>query len=194
MSIHQRTSHRHKRQLINMESCRNNRLYYVYITVIILILDLSAIAKCPSKSKYDTYQIHEAMVDSTMYDMLLHKAIPALEKHTDDSFCWMFFSTKSAYARDTTANLGGAVWPIECEDTENIALYYRIPRFFCKIGSKIVFFSDSLPNIKMEENGSTIVLRYLKDNFIRGAYDPDEGKIIRTQNGYKIRFFNGDEE
>lgn len=40
----------------------------------------------------------------------------------------------------------------------------------------------------MEENGSTIVLRYLKDNFIRGAYDPDEGKIIRTQNGYKIRF------
>ncbi len=55
-------------------------------------------------------------------------------------------------------------------------------------------FSDSLPNIKMEENGSTIVLRYLKDNFIRGAYDPDEGKIIRTQNGYKIRFFNGDEE
>ncbi len=194
MSIHQRTSHRHKRQLINMESCRNNRLYYVYITVIILILDLSAIAKCPSKSKYDTYQIHEAMVDSTMYDMLLHKAIPALEKHTDDSFCWMFFSTKSAYARDTTANLVGAVWPIECEDTENIALYYRIPRFFCKIGSKIVFFSDSLPNIKMEENGSTIVLRYLKDNFIRGAYDPDEGKIIRTQNGYKIRFFNGDEE
>ena len=188
------TSHRHKRQLINMESCRNNRLYYVYITVIILILDLSAIAKCPSKSKYDTYQIHEAMVDSTMYDMLLHKAIPALEKHTDDSFCWMFFSTKSAYARDTTANLVGAVWPIECEDTENIALYYRIPRFFCKIGSKIVFFSDSLPNIKMEENGSTIVLRYLKDNFIRGAYDPDEGKIIRTQNGYKIRFFNGDEE
>lgn len=194
MSIHQRTSHRHKRQLINMESCRNNRLYYVYITVIILILDLSAIAKCPSKSKYDTYQIHEAMVDSTMYDMLLHKAIPALEKHTDDSFCWMFFSTKSAYARDTTANLVGAVWPIECEDTENIALYYRIPRFFCKIGSKIVFFSDSLPNVKMEENGSTIVLRYLKDNFIRGAYDPDEGKIIRTQNGYKIRFFNGDEE
>lgn len=194
MSIHQRTSHRHKRQLINMESCRNNRLYYVYITVIILILDLSAIAKCPSKSKYDTYQIHEAMVDSTMYDMLLHKAIPALEKHTDDSFCWMFFSTKSAYARDTTANLVGAVWPIECEDTENIALYYRIPRFFCKIGSKIVFFSDSIPNIKMEENGSTIVLRYLKDNFIRGAYDPDEGKIIRTQNGYKIRFFNGDEE
>ena len=194
MSIHQRTSHRHKRQLINMESCRNNRLYYVYITVIILILDLSAIAKCPSKSKYDTYQIHEAMVDSTMYDMLLHKAIPALEKHTDDSFCWMFFSTKSAYARDTTANLVGAVWPIECEDTENIALYYRIPSFFCKIGSKIVFFSDSLPNIKMEENGSTIVLRYLKDNFIRGAYDPDEGKIIRTQNGYKIRFFNGDEE
>lgn len=194
MSIHQRTSHRHKRQLINMESCRNNRLYYVYITVIILILDLSAIAKCPSKSKYDTYQIHEAMVDSTMYDMLLHKAIPALEKHTVDSFCWMFFSTKSAYARDTTANLVGAVWPIECEDTENIALYYRIPRFFCKIGSKIVFFSDSLPNIKMEENGSTIVLRYLKDNFIRGAYDPDEGKIIRTQNGYKIRFFNGDEE
>lgn len=194
MSIHQRTSHRHKRQLINMESCRNNRLYYVYITVIILILDLSAIAKCPSKSKYDTYQIHEAMVDSTMYDMLLHKAIPALEKHTDDSFCWMFFSTKSTYARDTTANLVGAVWPIECEDTENIALYYRIPRFFCKIGSKIVFFSDSLPNIKMEENGSTIVLRYLKDNFIRGAYDPDEGKIIRTQNGYKIRFFNGDEE
>lgn len=194
MSIHQRTSHRHKRQLKNMESCRNNRLYYVYITVIILILDLSAIAKCPSKSKYDTYQIHEAMVDSTMYDMLLHKAIPALEKHTDDSFCWMFFSTKSAYARDTTANLVGAVWPIECEDTENIALYYRIPRFFCKIGSKIVFFSDSLPNIKMEENGSTIVLRYLKDNFIRGAYDPDEGKIIRTQNGYKIRFFNGDEE
>lgn len=194
MSIHQRTSHRHKRQLINMESCRNIRLYYVYITVIILILDLSAIAKCPSKSKYDTYQIHEAMVDSTMYDMLLHKAIPALEKHTDDSFCWMFFSTKSAYARDTTANLVGAVWPIECEDTENIALYYRIPRFFCKIGSKIVFFSDSLPNIKMEENGSTIVLRYLKDNFIRGAYDPDEGKIIRTQNGYKIRFFNGDEE
>lgn len=194
MSIHQRTSHRHKRQLINMESCRNNRLYYVYITVIILILDLSAIAKCPSKSKYDTYQIHEAMVDSTMYDMLLHKAIPALEKHTDDSFCWMFFSTKSAYARDTTANLVGAVWPIECEDTENIALYYRIPRFFCKIGSKIVFFSDTLPNIKMEENGSTIVLRYLKDNFIRGAYDPDEGKIIRTQNGYKIRFFNGDEE
>lgn len=194
MSIHQRTSHRHKRQLINMESCRNNRLYYVYITVIILILDLSAIAKCPSKSKYDTYQIHEAMVDSTMYDMLLHKAIPALEKHTDDSFCWMFFSTKSAYARDTTANLVGAVWPIECEDTENIVLYYRIPRFFCKIGSKIVFFSDSLPNIKMEENGSTIVLRYLKDNFIRGAYDPDEGKIIRTQNGYKIRFFNGDEE
>lgn len=194
MSIHQRTSHRHKRQLINMESCRNNRLYYVYITVIILILDLSAIAKCPSKSKYDTYQIHEAMVDSTMYDILLHKAIPALEKHTDDSFCWMFFSTKSAYARDTTANLVGAVWPIECEDTENIALYYRIPRFFCKIGSKIVFFSDSLPNIKMEENGSTIVLRYLKDNFIRGAYDPDEGKIIRTQNGYKIRFFNGDEE
>lgn len=194
MSIHQRTSHRHKRQLINMESCRNNRLYYVYITVIILILDLSAIAKCPSKSKYDTYQIHEAMVDSTMYDMLLHKAIPALEKHTDDSFCWMFFSTKSAYARDTTANLVGAVWPIECEDTENIALYYRIPRFFCKIGSKIVFFSDSLPNIKMEGNGSTIVLRYLKDNFIRGAYDPDEGKIIRTQNGYKIRFFNGDEE
>ncbi len=194
MSIHQRTSHRHKRQLINMESCRNNRLYYVYITVIILILHLSAIAKCPSKSKYDTYQIHEAMVDSTMYDMLLHKAIPALEKHTDDSFCWMFFSTKSAYARDTTANLVGAVWPIECEDTENIALYYRIPRFFCKIGSKIVFFSDSLPNIKMEENGSTIVLRYLKDNFIRGAYDPDEGKIIRTQNGYKIRFFNGDEE
>ena len=194
MSIHQRTSHLHKRQLINMESCRNNRLYYVYITVIILILDLSAIAKCPSKSKYDTYQIHEAMVDSTMYDMLLHKAIPALEKHTDDSFCWMFFSTKSAYARDTTANLVGAVWPIECEDTENIALYYRIPRFFCKIGSKIVFFSDSLPNIKMEENGSTIVLRYLKDNFIRGAYDPDEGKIIRTQNGYKIRFFNGDEE
>lgn len=194
MSIHQRTSHRHKRQLINMESCRNNRLYYVYITVIILILDLSAIAKCPSKSKYDTYQIHEAMVDSTMYDMLLHKAIPALEKHTDDSFCWMFFSTKSAYARDTTANLVGAVWPIECEDTENIALYYRIPKFFCKIGSKIVFFSDSLPNIKMEENGSTIVLRYLKDNFIRGAYDPDEGKIIRTQNGYKIRFFNGDEE
>ena len=194
MSIHQRTSHRHKRQLINMESCRNNRLYYVYITVIILILDLSAIAKCPSKSKYDTYQIHEAMVDSTMYDMLLHKAIPALEKHTDDSFCWMFFSTKSAYARDTTANLVGAVWPIECEDTENIALYYRIPRFFCKIGSKIVFFSDSLPNIKMDENGSTIVLRYLKDNFIRGAYDPDEGKIIRTQNGYKIRFFNGDEE
>lgn len=194
MSIHQRTSHRHKRQLINMESCRNNRLYYVYITVIILILDLSAIAKCPSKSKYDTYQIHEAMVDSTMYDMLLHKAIPALEKHTDDSFCWMFFSTKSAYARDTTANLVGAVWPIECEDTENIALYYRIPRFFCKIGSKIVFFSDSLPNIKMEENGSTIVLRYLKDNFIRWAYDPDEGKIIRTQNGYKIRFFNGDEE
>lgn len=194
MSIHQRTSHRHKRQLINMESCRNNRLYYVYITVIILILDLSAIAKCLSKSKYDTYQIHEAMVDSTMYDMLLHKAIPALEKHTDDSFCWMFFSTKSAYARDTTANLVGAVWPIECEDTENIALYYRIPRFFCKIGSKIVFFSDSLPNIKMEENGSTIVLRYLKDNFIRGAYDPDEGKIIRTQNGYKIRFFNGDEE
>lgn len=91
MSIHQRTSHRHKRQLINMESCRNNRLYYVYITVIILILDLSAIAKCPSKSKYDTYQIHEAMVDSTMYYMLLHKAIPALEKHTDDSFCWMFF-------------------------------------------------------------------------------------------------------
>lgn len=194
MSIHQRTSHRHKRQLIDMESCRNNRLYYVYITVIILILDLSAIAKCLSKSKYDTYQIHEAMVDSTMYDMLLHKAIPALEKHTDDSFCWMFFSTKSAYARDTTANLVGAVWPIECEDTENIALYYRIPRFFCKIGSKIVFFSDSLPNIKMEENGSTIVLRYLKDNFIRGAYDPDEGKIIRTQNGYKIRFFNGDEE
>ena len=187
-------SHRHKRQLINMESCRNNRLYYVYITVIILILDLSAIAKCPSKSKYDTYQIHEAMVDSTMYDMLLHKAIPALEKHTDDSFCWMVFSNKSAYARDTTANLVGAVWPIECEDTENIALYYRIPRFFCKIGSKIVFFSDSLPNIKMEENGSTIVLRYLKDNFIRGAYDPDEGKIIRTQNGYKIRFFNGDEE
>ena len=177
-----------------MESCRNNRLYYVYITVIILILDLSAIAKCPSKSKYDTYQIHEAMVDSTMYDMLLHKAIPALEKHTDDSFCWMVFSNKSAYARDTTANLVGAVWPIECEDTENIALYYRIPRFFCKIGSKIVFFSDSLPNIKMEENGSTIVLRYLKDNFIRGAYDPDEGKIIRTQNGYKIRFFNGDEE
>lgn len=166
----------------------------MYITVIILILDLSAIAKCPSKSKYDTYQIHEAMVDSTMYDMLLHKAIPALEKHTDDSFCWMFFSTKSAYARDTTANLVGAVWLIECEDTENIALYYRIPRFFCKIGSKIVFFSDSLPNIKMEENGSTIVLRYLKDNFIRGAYDPDEGKIIRTQNGYKIRFFNGDEE
>lgn len=194
MSIYQRTSHRHKRQLINMESCRNNRLYYVYITVIILILDLSAIAKCPSKSKYDTYQIHEAMVDSTMYDMLLHKAIPALEKHTDDSFCWMFFSTKSAYARDTTANLVGAVWPIECEETENIALYYRIPKFFCKIGSKIVFFSDSLPNIKMEENGSTIVLRYLKDNFIRGAYDPDEGKIIRTQNGYKIRFFNGDEE
>ncbi|CDE57547.1 unknown [Prevotella sp. CAG:873] len=194
MSIHQRTSHRHKRQLKNMESCRNNRLYYVYITVIILILDLSAIAKCPSKSKYDTYQIHEAMVDSTMYDMLLHKAIPALEKHTDDSFCWMFFSTKSAYARDTTANLVGAVWPIECEDTENIALYYRIPKFFCKIGTKIVFFSDSLPNIKMEENGSTIVLRYLKDNFIRGAYDPDEGKIIRTQNGYKIRFFNGDEE
>lgn len=132
MSIHQRTSHRHKRQLINMKSCRNNRLYYVYITVIILILDLSAIAKCPSKSKYDTYQIHEAMVDSTMYDMLLHKAIPALEKHTDDSFCWMFFSTKSAYARDTTANLVGAVWPIECEDTENIALYYRIPRFFAK--------------------------------------------------------------
>lgn len=194
MSIHQRTSHRHKRQLKNMESCRNNRLYYVYITVIILILDLSAIAKCPSKSKYDTYQIHEAMVDSTMYDMLLHKTIPALEKHTDDSFCWMFFSTKSAYARDTTANLVGAVWPIECEDTENIALYYRIPKFFCKIGTKIVFFSDSLPNIKMEENGSTIVLRYLKDNFIRGAYDPDEGKIIRTQNGYKIRFFNGDEE
>ena len=194
MSIHQRMSHRHKRQLKNMESCRNNRLYYVYITVIILILDLSAIAKCPSKSKYDTYQIHEAMVDSTMYDMLLHKAIPALEKHTDDSFCWMFFSTKSAYARDTTANLVGAVWPIECEDTENIALYYRIPKFFCKIGTKIVFFSDSLPNIKMEENGSTIVLRYLKDNFIRGAYDPDEGKIIRTQNGYKIRFFNGDEE
>lgn len=166
----------------------------MYITVIILILDLSAIAKCPSMSKYDTCQIHEAMVDSTMYDMLLHKAIPALEKHTDDSFCWMFFSTKSAYARDTTANLVGAVWPIECEETENIALYYRIPKFFCKIGTKIVFFSDSLPNIKMEENGSTIVLRYLKDNFIRGAYDPDEGKIIRTQNGYKIRFFNGDEE
>lgn len=178
-----------------MESCRNNRLYYVYITVIILILDLSAIAKCPSKSKYDTYQIHEAMVDSTMYDMLLHKAIPALEAHhIDQPFSWMVFSNKSAYARDTTANLVGAVWPIECEDTENIALYYRIPRFFCKIGSKIVFFSDSLPNIKMEENGSTIVLRYLKDNFIRGAYDPDEGKIIRTQNGYKIRFFNGDEE
>lgn len=194
MNIHQKMSHRHKRQLTNMESCRNNRLYYVYITVIILILDLSATAKRPSVSKYDTYQIHEAMVDSTMYDMLLHKAIPALEKHTDDSFCWMFFSTKSAYARDTTANLVGAVWPIECEDTENIALYYRIPRFFCKIGTKIVFFSDSLPNIKMEENGSTIVLRYLKDNFIRGAYDPDEGKIIRTQNGYKIRFFNGDEE
>lgn len=194
MNIHQKMSHRHKRQLTNMESCRNNRLYYVYITVIILILDLSATAKRPSVSKYDTYQIHEAMVDSTMYDMLLHKAIPALEKHTDDSFCWMFFSTKSAYARDTTANLVGAVWPIECEDTENIALYYRIPKFFCKIGTKIVFFSDSLPNIKMEENGNTIVLRYLKDNFIRGAYDPDEGKIIRTQNGYKIRFFNGDEE
>lgn len=194
MNIHQKMSHRHKRQLTNMESCRNNRLYYVYITVIILILDLSATAKRPSVSKYDTYQIHEAMVDSTMYDMLLHKAIPALEKHADDSFCWMFFSTKSAYARDTTANLVGAVWPIECEDTENIALYYRIPRFFGKVGTKIVFFSDSLPNIKMEENGSTIVLRYLKDNFIRGAYDPDEGKIIRTQNGYKIRFFNGDEE
>ena len=63
----------------------------MYITVIILILDLSATAKRPSVSKYDTYQIHEAMVDSTMYDMLLHKAIPALEKHADDSFCWMFF-------------------------------------------------------------------------------------------------------
>lgn len=91
MNIHQKMSHRHKRQLTNMESCRNNRLYYVYITVIILILDLSATAKRPSVSKYDTYQIHEAMVDSTMYDMLLHKAIPALEKHADDSFCWMFF-------------------------------------------------------------------------------------------------------
>lgn len=166
----------------------------VIILILILILDLSAIAKRPSKSKYDTYQIHEAMVDSTMYDMLLHKAIPALEKHTDDSFYWMVFSTKSAYARDTTANLVGAVWRIKCEDTENIALYYRRPRFFCKIGTKIVFFGDSLPNIKMKENGSTIVLRYLKDNFIRGAHDPDEGKIIRTQNGYKIRFFNGDEE
>lgn len=162
MSIHQRTSHRHKRQLINMESCRNNRLYYVYITVIILILDLSAIAKCPSKSKYDTYQIHEAMVDSTMYDMLLHKAIPALEKHTDDSFCWMFFSTKSAYARDTTANLVGAVWPIECEDTENIALYYRIPRFFCKIGSKIVFLVTHFQILKWKRMGVLLFSDILK--------------------------------
>lgn len=167
----------------------------MYIAVITLILGLSATAKRSSKSKYETYQIHEAIVDSTMYDLLLHKAIPALEAHhIDQPFSWMVFSNKSAYARDTTTNLVGVVWSIKCDRTENIALYYRIPRFFCKIGTKIVFFSDSLPNIKMEENGSTIVLRYLKDNFIRGAYDPDEGKIIRTQNGYKIRFFNGDEE
>ena len=194
MSIHQWMSHRHKKLLTNMESCRNNRLYYVYIAVITLILGLSATAKRSSKSKYETYQIHEATVDSTMYDLLLHNAIPALEAHhINQPFSWMVFSTKSAYARDTTSNLVGAVWPIGCERTENIALYYRMPKFFCKIGTKIVFFSESLPNIKMKKNGSVIVLRYLKDNFIRGAYDPDEGKIIRTQNGYKIRFFNGDE-
>lgn len=195
MSIHQRTSHRHKKLLTNMGNCRNNRLYYVYIAVIILMLGLSATAKRSSKSKYETYQIHEATVDSTMYDLLLHKAIPALEAHhINQPFSWMVFSNKSAYVRDTTANLVGAVWSIECEETENVALYYRIPKFFCKVGTKIVFFSESLPNIKMKKNGSVIVLRYLKDIFIRGAYDPDEGKIIRTQNGYKIRFFNGDEE
>ena len=158
------------------------------------MLGLSATAKRSSKSKYETYQIHEATVDSTMYDLLLQKAIPALETHADKPFCWMVFSTKSAYARDTTANLVGAVWPIKCERTENTALYYRIPKFFCKIGDKTVFFSESLPSVKMKENGGVIVLRYFKDNFIRGAYDPSEGKIIRTQNGYKIRFFNGDEE
>lgn len=194
MNIHQKANNQHKKRSTNMASCRNNRLYYVYITVIILILGLSATAKCPSRSKYVTRQIHEAMVDSTMYDMLLHKAIPALEAHVDRPFCWMVFSTKSAYARDTTSNLVGAVWPIGCERTENIALYSRTPKFFCKIGTKIVFFRGLLPNITMKKNGSVIVLRYFNDNDIRGALDPDEGKIIRTQNGYKIRFSNGDEE
>lgn len=106
------------------------------------MLGLSATAKRSSKSKYETYQIHEATVDSTMYDLLLHKAIPALEAHhIDQPFSWMVFSNKSAYARDTTTNLVGAVWPIGCERTENIALYYRIPKFFCKIGTKIGIFS-----------------------------------------------------
>ena len=177
-----------------MESCRNNRLYYVYITIITLMLGLSAIAKRPSGSKYDIYQIHEAMVDSTMYDLLLHKAIPALEKHADESFSWMVFSSKSAYVGDTTTNLVGVVWPIECKRTENISFFARTPTCFCKIGSKTVFFYDSFPWIEMKKFGNVIILRYLKGRFVRAAHDPDEGKIIRTQNGYKIRFFNGDEE
>lgn len=105
------------------------------------MLGLSATAKRSSESKYETYQIHEAIVDSTMYDLLLYKAIPALEAHhIDQPFSWMVFSNKSAYARDTTTNLVGVVWPIKCDRTENIALYYRMPKFFCKIGTKIVFF------------------------------------------------------
>ncbi len=175
-----------------MASCRNDRLY-LYITIIILILGLSATAKRPSKSEYDTYQIHEATVDSTMYDLLLHKAIPALEAHADSPFSWMIFSSKSAYVRDTTTNLVGVIWPIKCERTENSSFCFSQPTCFCKIGSKTVFFYETYPWIKMKKGGDVIILRYLKDNLIRAAHnDPSEGKIIRTQNGYKIRFFNGE--
>lgn len=154
MSIHQRTSLQHKKRLTNMGNCRNKRLYYVYITVIILMLGLSATAKRSSKSKYETYQIHEATVDSTMYDLLLHKAIPALEAHhINQPFSWMVFSNKSAYARDTTANLVGAVWSIECEETENVALYYMMPKFFCKVGTKIVFLENHFQILKWKKMG-----------------------------------------
>lgn len=41
MSIHQRTSHQHKKLLTNMENCRNNRFYYVYITVMVTLYEIT---------------------------------------------------------------------------------------------------------------------------------------------------------
>lgn len=196
MSFHQRTSNRHRMQLMSTVYCRNKTVRY-YFAVIVLILSVSAMAASQVRTKpgYTIRRVPEVIVDSTICDAL-QKAIPALEAHNSKPFTWMVFSNKSMYACDTTTNLVGAIWAIKDHRTDNQGLDHRLSGF-CRFGSKTVFFSEEVgSHLKKKTNGETITLKFTNDmtKVYWGEFDPYEVKIIKSQDGYKIMLMYKDGE
>lgn len=68
---------------------------------------------------------------------------------------------------------------------------------FAALALRLFFFGeDAGSHLKKKTNGETITLKFTNDitKVYWGEFDPYEVKIIRTQDGYKIRLMGRDGE